>query len=78
MIDFTTQLVARLNVFEFAQLLYEGDTTAWIALAVLAGCIAFFALYEKVTGRPFVKSRQERREARNRRKFVLFEYKRDS
>ena len=32
---------------------------------------------KQVTGKDFVKSKEERREARKRRKHVLWEYKRD-
>ena len=48
-----------------------------MALVALGGCLGFFALYKKCTGRSFVKSRTERRAARHRRKYVVWEYKRD-
>lgn len=66
----------RVSILEFIEMLTDGDTVAWIILGALAACIAFFILYEKMTGRPFVKSKKERREARHRRKHVLWEYKR--
>jgi hypothetical protein len=59
-----------------SQLELEGLGT-WITAAIVGGCIAFFVIYEKVTGKPFVKSKEERREARRRRKIVLWEYKRN-
>ena len=68
----------RTSIFEFVGQLREGRPEAWIALGVLLSCVAFFALYEKITGRPFVKSREERRAARRRRKHVIWEYKRDA
>ena len=67
----------RTNIFEFIGQLREGSLTAWIALGVIASCILFFAVYEKCTGRSFVKGRAERRAARHRRKHVIWEYKRD-
>jgi hypothetical protein len=66
----------RTNIFEFVEQLRNGEPAAWIALAAIAGCIAFFIMYEKVTGEPFVKSRAERRAARRRRKHVIWEYHR--
>lgn len=73
-----TQFVsARWSIVDFVRALVAGDTGAWIAFAAIAGCILFFILYKKVTGKDFVKSKEERREARKRRKHVLWEYKRD-
>lgn len=68
---------SRYNTFDFIKDLANGDTGALIVLAVLAGIIAFFAIYKRITGRDFVKSRKERREARKRRHHVLWEYERD-
>jgi len=48
-----------------------------LAVGLVFGCIAIFALHEMVTGRVFVKSRGERRAARRRRGRVLWEYERD-
>lgn len=73
----STAVLGRMNTFEFVQELVNGEPAAWIALAGIAGCIAFFIIYEKVTGQPFVKSRAERRAARRRRKQVIWEYRRD-
>ena len=56
--------------------LFRGEPGSWIAFSIVAGCVSFFILYEKVTGKPFVKSKEERRTARNRRKIVLWEYRR--
>ena len=53
-----------------------GDVLMWMALGFVFACVAFFALYETVTGRPYVKSRRERREALRRRRKVLWEYER--
>ena len=65
------------SVIDFFKRLVAGETGAWIAFSAIAGCILFFAFYKKVTGKDFVKSKKERREARKRRKHVLWEYKRD-
>lgn len=64
------------DVFEFVSDLIAGDTSALIVLAVIVSTIAFFALYQKLTGQSFVKNKSERRAARNRRKFVFYESKR--
>ena len=66
----------RYDIFEFFQDLWQGESSAWIALGVIVGIISFFAFYKKVTGKQFVKSKKERREARNRRKHVVWEYRR--
>jgi len=73
----TTLARSRYDIFDFLAGLYRGETTPWIALGMIAGLIAFCVTYEKATGKPFVKSRKERRAARKRRKIVLWEYKRD-
>lgn len=73
----TEFLPARWDIVDFIKGLIAGDTGAWIALAAIAGCILFFILYKQVTGKDFVESKEERREARKRRKHVLWEYKRD-
>lgn len=67
----------RYDTVDFVRELWRGETSAWIVFAAIAGTIAFFALYKKITGEDFVKSKEERREARKRRKHVLWEYKRD-
>ena len=46
-------------------------------LSLMDRGFVFNVIYQKVTGRSFVKPRAERREARKRRKVVLWEYKRD-
>lgn len=68
---------ARMNVFEFVRELIDGNRGAWIVFGVIVGIIAFFALYENMTGKSFVKSKEERREARRRRKHVVWESRRD-
>ena len=75
--DTITLARTRYDVVDFVTGLFRGDAMAWIALGMIAGLIAFFVVYEKVTGRPFVKSKKQRREARKRRKHVLWEYHRD-
>jgi hypothetical protein len=67
----------RYDIIDFVRGLWQGDTSAWVLFAAIAGTITFFALYKKITGEDFVKSKEERREARKRRKHVLWEYKRD-
>ena len=66
----------RYDVFEFFQDLSQGEKSSWIALGVIVGIICFFAIYKKITGKQFVKSKKERREARKRRKHVIWEYTR--
>lgn len=48
----------------------------WL-VALLAAWILFNVAYKRITGRDFAKPRKERREARKRRKIVLWEYERD-
>jgi hypothetical protein len=67
----------RLDTFEFIEGLVEGDPGVWITLGVIAATVAFFAVYEKVTGRSYVKDTEERRRAKHRHKHVLWEYRRD-
>lgn len=67
----------RYDVIDLIRDLASGDPMGWIAIGGIGGLIAFFALYQKFTGRSFVKSRKERREARRRRKHVIWEYRRD-
>ena len=66
----------RYDIFDFVSDLINGDAMALYAIALIAGFITFCMAYKKFTGKSFVKSKKERREARHRRKFVLWEYKR--
>jgi hypothetical protein len=70
-------ILARSSVVDLIRGLVEGERSSWIALVIIAGCIAFFIAYEKVTGKSIVRSRKERREARRRRKHVVWEHRRD-
>ena len=65
------------NIFEIAEALSQGDPWAWGGIALVVGFIGFCIAYKKITGRDFVKSRSERREARRKRKVVLWEYRND-
>ena len=65
------------DIFDLIHGIQEGDPFMLLAVAFILGCIAFFFLYEKLTGRPFVKSKKERRRARERRKHVIWKYERD-
>lgn len=67
----------KLDIFEFMGGLLDGDALSWITLGAILGIIAFFALYQKVTGRSFVKSKKERRAWRESRHHVLWKYERD-
>ena len=64
-------------MIEYFKGLIGGEWWAWFPVAIVAGFIGFNIIYKKVTGREFVKSREERREAEKKRKIVLWEYKRD-
>ena len=70
-------LIARQNIFEVFGALMRGEPMTWMAVAGIAGFIAFCIAYKRITGKHFVKSRKERREARRKRKIVLWEYKRE-
>jgi len=72
-----TPAFARTGIADIVIGFVNGDAALWIALGAIAACVGFFILYEKVTGKSFVKSKRKRREARNRRKFVLWEYRRE-
>ena len=63
-------------MFDFIKAVFHGETASCVTVGVIGACVAFFILYEKVAGRPFVKSKEERREAMKRRKIVLWEYRR--
>ncbi|MFP3914435.1 MAG: hypothetical protein ACLFWM_06140 [Actinomycetota bacterium] len=65
-----------MDTWEFIQTLVDGDTSSWMALAVIVGTVVFLALYQHVTGKSFVKSSEERRRARARRSGVLWERRR--
>lgn len=67
----------RYDIVDFVRGLWNGETSAWVVLGAIAGTIGFFAIYKQITGKDFVKSKAERREARRRRKHVLWEYRRD-
>lgn len=67
----------RYDVLDLISDLIAGDPQALIILAVIVFIIAFFATYQKITGKSLVKSKSERRAARNRRKIVLYERKYD-
>lgn len=71
-------LIAKFSLLSILRGLWEGDFKSWLAIGFILGCIGFFVVYEKITGKSFVKTKQERREARNRRKIVLWEYRRKS
>ena len=66
------------DLIEFFQDLNAGDPMALVFIGAIVAWIAFNIVYKKVTGREFVKPRAERRKARNRRKIVLWEYRRDA
>ena len=66
----------RWDIFDFARELWHGEPVAWYALAAIIAFIATAAIYQKVTGKSLVKSKRERREARRRRKHVIWEYER--
>lgn len=53
------------------------DKAGWITYGAIAGVIAFFFLYKQITGKDFVKSPEERRKWRRKRKHVIWEYRRD-
>lgn len=65
------------DIFDLIQGLRDGDPVWFAVLAIIGGCILFFALYEALGGRPFVRSKKERRRARERRQSVLWKYERD-
>jgi hypothetical protein len=65
------------DIFDLIEGLSSGSILMWIALVVVLGSIGFFAIFEKVTGKSFVKSKEERRRARERRKHVIWKYERD-
>lgn len=67
----------RYDAVDFLRDLWRGETSAWLIFAAIAGTVAFFAIYKQVAGKDFVKSKEERRKDRKRRKHVLWEYKRD-
>lgn len=67
----------RYTIFEFISDLWNGEPMGWLALGLIAGLIGFFVIYKQLTGEDFVKSRKERREARRKRKHVVWEYQRD-
>lgn len=68
---------SRYNTFDFIRDLSHGDRGAILLLAGLFGFFAFCSYYNRITGKSFVKSKKERREARKRRYHVLWEYERD-
>lgn len=65
------------DIFDAIEHLWAGDPFMWLAVGLIFTCIAFFGIYEVVTGRSFVKGKSERRAARRRRQRVLWEYERD-
>jgi heme exporter protein D len=67
----------RTDIFDAIEHLWAGDPLMWLAVGLIFACIAFFAVYQLVTGRSFVKSKAERRAARQRRQKVLWDYRRD-
>lgn len=71
------ELIARQDIFEVFGALMRGEPMTWMCVAGVVGFIAFCMAYKKITGKHFVKSRSERREARRKRKIVLWEYKRE-
>jgi len=65
------------DIFDLIHGLRDGDPLIIAALVFILCCIAFFGLHEKVTGRPYVKSKKDRRRARERRKHVVWKYERN-
>ena len=65
------------DIFDLIHGLREGDPLMIGVVVLIVGMVAFFALHELVTGRPFVKSKKERRRAHERRHKVLWKYERD-
>ena len=59
----TRPVVARTDLVEFVTNLAKGEQGAWVTLAVVAGCVVFYILYEAATGEPFWKNDPESRGA---------------
>ena len=80
MIDLTALPLLRhgnTDIFDAIKNLADRDPLMIAAVALIFAFIAFIAVQEVVTGRSFVKSSGERREARRRRKRILWDYDRD-
>lgn len=66
----------RYDLFDFLQGIYRGNIFPWLFIGFIVVWIVFNVTYKKWTGKSFVKSRKERREARRRRKIVVWEFTR--
>jgi hypothetical protein len=67
----------RYDIIDLVKELWQGEPGAWAVLGAIVAFVTFLAAYQKVAGKSLVKSKRERREARCRRKHVIWEYKRD-